>query len=238
MLKAAILSLQAVDQYGGDFQASVRDWHRLVNSLIFCPLSGEIPNPSDSGYVFARKARQVLGAPQNNILEPKDVLQRVRFFGAEKVVFLDDFVGTGDQCKINWNREIDGSGISFADLAQGGDAQFYYCPLICTEAGYSRIKSTCPELEVRPLHLLPKNYSLTSTDSIFWPANLSEDGPMVLHQASMRAGLVDSGGRDVNDWQGYGQFGLAMAFYHSIPDACLPILYWEENGWIPLMRRT
>jgi hypothetical protein len=55
---------------------------------------------------------------------------------------------------------------------------------------------------------------------------------------SARIGIPDSGGAVVNDWQGFHCLGLSLAFYDSVPDATLPIFYWEENGWNPLIKKT
>lgn len=41
----------------------------------------------------------------------------------------------------------------------------------------------------------------------------------------------------VNDVQGFGRQGLALAFSHGIPDACPAFFYWETETWKPLKKR-
>jgi len=50
-----------------------------------------------------------------------------------------------------------------------------------------------------------------------------------------RAGIPDTGG--VNDWRGFHRLGLCLALHHKTPDATIPLLYWNQNGWQPLVRR-
>jgi hypothetical protein len=50
--------------------------------------------------------------------------------------------------------------------------------------------------------------------------------------------MPDTDGAVVNDWQGFHKLGLALAFQHCVPDATLPLFYWEHNEWHPLIRRT
>jgi len=77
-----------------------------------------------------------------------------------------------------------------------------------------------------------------ANDSIFWPDPLKHGANEAIKKASLRAGLPDTGGAKVNDWQGFYKLGLALGFYNSVPDATLPIFYWEKNGWKPLIRRN
>ena len=44
-------------------------------------------------------------------------------------------------------------------------------------------------------------------------------------------------GNHVNDFQGFGQQGLALAFNHGIPDACPAFFYWDTATWKPLKKR-
>ena len=59
---------------------------------------------TDSGLAFARKARQVLSLPQDRILSPLDTLEFVGTHGPREVLFLDDFLGTGNQFLSTWRR--------------------------------------------------------------------------------------------------------------------------------------
>lgn len=227
-----------VTRRGDPFLKSQAEWQAFVDNVIVTYVAGEVPNPTDSGYAFARKARQILGIREEQILHPADVMREL-LRGPRPVVFVDDFVGSGNQFLHTWHREIPVFGslpLSFKTLSARRGTTFYYCPAFCTERGQLRISQMCPQVRISPGHLISSRYSAFDPDSIMWPPKLKVSAVDFLRRASMRAGIPD----DVNstkDWRGFTSLGLAIAFEHSVPDATLPIVYWDENGWLPLIPR-
>jgi hypothetical protein len=53
-------------------------WQSFVRRAIVTYVTGESPNPTDSGYLFARKARQVLDLYEDQILNPAAFADMVR----------------------------------------------------------------------------------------------------------------------------------------------------------------
>ena len=70
-------------------------WRRFCNRALITIVQGENPNPSDSGWLFARKARQTLGIDQDQLREPREVVAMLADGFSGPVVFVDDFVGSG-----------------------------------------------------------------------------------------------------------------------------------------------
>ena len=206
-------------------------WTEFLDSVLVTLVMGEVPSVTDSGYVFTRKAR-TLGIPEDHIMSHEKVFTRIQGGFNRAIVFVDDFVGSGDQFISTWNRIPSNQYESFRTLATGSQAKFYYCPAFCTQPGLDSIKSNCPEVSVNPGVLIPDNYGALAPDSIVWPSQLRSTAENFLHSASTRAGIPE------NLWRGYASLGLTIAFEDSVPDATLPIIYWEKNGWHPLMRRT
>ena len=216
------------------------EWARFKNELIICRVTGEEPNDSDSGYLFVRKARQLLGISERNILSPEIALDALLIQNDRPIMFVDDFVGSGQQFLATWTRnylvETSNTTVSFKFLSNAlSGLNAFYCPLFCSEYGYNILKTQCPELKVRPAHILNSQYSALSHDSIIWPPSLKADAVDFVKKSSLRAGIPDNNGDE--DWRGFHQLGLTLAFQHSIPDATLPIFCWDDNGWIPLRRR-
>jgi hypothetical protein len=180
-------------------------------------------------------ARQALDIPEGHVLGAAEVLDRLLQAGPGFVLFVDDFVGSGDQFVRTWRRPYDlstGNSTSFESLARTGRGdRFYYCPLVCTTKGHARIQRACPEVQLRPVHLLPPQYSALAQHSVLWPSHSASAGRRLIRAASLRAGISEG------EWKGYANLGLALAFEHSVPDATLPLFYWEKNGWQPLLRR-
>ena len=213
------------------------EWANFLSSAIVTPVTGEEPNVTDSGHVFARKARS-LGIPEERIVGPEQACQRIQSGFRGAIIFVDDFVGTGSQFIATWCRTYRTQYESFNNLAAMSRAQFYYCPAFCTQLGLRRINQECPEVRVSPGVLIPDNYGTLANDSIIWPSHLQHTAEDFLRTASVRAGIPDTGGTEPEDWRGFAALGLTIAFEDSVPDATLPIMYWEANGWRPLMRRT
>ena len=238
LLAGAVQRLSThVIQSPPSFLAARSTWRSFLQSVLVTYVQGETPSPTDSGYLFVRKARQVLGIHEQNILHPSSLLSRLSRNPEQPVLLLDDFVGSANQTIATWKRLYSVSSdtsISFASAAQSGTPVFYV-PLIATTTGLARITSTCPQLCVYPAHTLDDSYNLLSSKSILWPEALRVDAPSVLFQASQRAGIVAS---YPYGWKGYHSLALPLAFYHSVPDATLPLFFWDQNGWFPLLARN
>ena len=206
-------------------------WKEFLDSVLVTLVTGEVPSVTDSGYAFTRKAR-ALGIPENRIMSHEQVFSRIQGGFDRAVVFVDDFVGSGNQFITTWNRTPPSRFESLKALATGSQAKFHYCPAFCTQLGLNRIKSACPGVTVNPGVLIPDNYGALAPDSIVWPSQLRSTAEDFLHSAGTRAGIPEE------EWRGFAGLGLTIAFEDSVPDATLPIMYWEKNGWHPLMRRT
>ncbi len=121
-------------------QNASNDWLSFLRNCIFVTVTGERPNATDSGYLLARKARQVLGIPENQFLVPENALDYLLTHRGCPVVFLDDFVGSGNQFLVTWNRkhEVQSQSIAFKDLLSS-QSDCFYSPLICTDFGAHQI---------------------------------------------------------------------------------------------------
>ena len=212
-------------------------WAYFLGNVIVTLVTGEEPNLTDSGHVFARKARS-LGIPQERIMSPEEAFNQIQrgFNGA--VVFVDDFVGSGSQFTETWYRTFRTQYESFSALASASQAKFYYCPAFCTQFGLNRIKCACQEVTLNPGVLIPDNYGALDPHSIVWPSHLRSTAEDFLRSPSARAGIPDTGGTKPDDWRGFASLGLTIAIEDSVPDATLPIIYWDKSDWRPLMRRT
>lgn len=236
-------STTLVDQI---FSASIRSigrlmtedqWRGFLDSLLITLVTGEVPNVTDSGYLYVRRARE-FGIPQERIVSPEQACERIRSGFSGPVVFVDDLVGTGSQFIETWHRSDGTQDESFAALAPVTTAQFYYCPAFCTYFGVRQINCTCPNVTVSSGVFIPANYGALAPDSVIWPSHLKSTATDFLLSASQRAGIPDTGGTTPDDWRGFEALGLTIAFERSVPDATLPIIYWDRNGWRPLIRRT
>lgn len=233
------LSKQIVKQ-SSTFQEATVDWVDFLESALITYPTGEEPRPTDSGLAFARKARQVLEFPEARILPPEKVLEELVAKGPRPVLFLDDFLGTGRQFLATWARQesISGTPLSFAQLQAIQPFTAIYLPVFATSQGMAALETSGVSAIFSPAHVLSMRYNVLDSKSFAWPDGHAAPGREMVELASKRAGIPDTGGQKANDWQGFGKLGLSIGFQHGVPDATLPLFYWEEHGWAPLIRRT
>jgi len=214
-------------------------WRRFVDQALIVPVTGEIPNVTDSGHKYARIARIKLHIPQERILSCEKAIELVCEDNSIPVIFVDDFVGSGNQFIETYHRGYFcshlGRKVSFHSLALMNTAHsFYYCPVFCTEYGGRRIKRNCPGVVLSPTHILDDRHSALSLSSAIWPDALKSGAYRFLKETGRRAGFyAEDEGED--DWRGFHALALALAFEDSAPDATVPIIYSTRNGWLPLV---
>ncbi|WP_215410254.1 hypothetical protein [Janthinobacterium sp. JC611] len=241
MFRTAFLSLsQVVVTDKSDYLGAQQQWQSFVDSVLIVRVTGEIPNDSDSGYIYARLARTKLGIPEDRIVTHENASILMTHGSPPcNIVFVDDFVGSGRQFIETWKRPNNVAGIeaSFEQISKlaGLTGRFYYCPVICTEEGKKNIERDCPTVKIVPAHFYDSRHSALSTDSEIWRKDMSSEGPEFVREVSFRAGLRDLNGEQ-GCWQGFQKLGLALGFNEYAPDATLPIFTTTINGWKPLIR--
>jgi hypothetical protein len=239
--------LAAVHGISGRLQQTTRakskdTWRTFIQGAIFCMVTGESPNPSDSGYIFARRARQILGIDESRLTEPGKCLEVLHRHGPRPVVFVDDFVGSGEQFIRTWRRSymVAGENLSFRQLATraSNPISTFYCPILTTARGVKAIAANCPQVMMHPAHILDPETSPLHPQTAVFPDALRASGQEMIRRVSAALGIPDTDGSVTNDWQGYRKLGTSIAFSHGLPDATLPLFYWDAAGWTPLKRRT
>ncbi|MBU2886409.1 hypothetical protein KO507_11605 [Gilvimarinus agarilyticus] len=203
----------------------------------FVPVHGEAPNPTDSGYLFCRKARQILGIPECRFSSPEEALE-----GAKQgvpVVFLDDFVGSGDQFIETWQRAIGDEGMAFMDVYHNTPFPCIYLNLVTTDYGLEAIKLAAPNVALCSTHILTEKSTIQGLirENIFEEEELNNFLTKYTSRLRPEEDYIAQN-LSYRKW-GYKNRGLMLGFEHSIPDATLPI-FWSpgDDGWEPLIERS
>lgn len=212
------------------FAASIR-----VGDIAFVMCEGEDPHPTDSGNLFSRKLRDNIRVPESRIMVPGQALRMaddVQYF-----LFVDDFVGSGNQFIETMNRVHRGVMCSsFAQLEQQRPGCVGYSPCIATTKSIRRIAEVFPRVSLTPAHVLREEHSALHQSGPIWEGMNGSEAIQIIRQASLRAGYAATDGGQ-NDWRGFHRLALSVAFHHGIPDACLPIYFSSRQGWSPLIAR-
>lgn len=212
-----------------------------LSAAVFTPVEGEKPNPTDSGHLLCRRARQLLGVPEDRILSPKDALAAA--CRGLPVIFLDDFVGSGDQFLSTWKRTYTGlQAASFADAQAARPFKAAYLSLISTSKGIRNIYKGAPSVRVCTGHVLGEEATLVQVMSASpHPiANIRDEVRRFLWKYSSRLTPAEHYMQNsLYKLLGYKERALMLAFEHSVPDATLPIFWSAGSGpWQPLVART
>jgi hypothetical protein len=215
-------------------------WSDFNKRVVIVPVRGERPNPSDSGALFVRRARDLLAIDESRLLEPAAAVAAIEQTPDLPIVFVDDFVGSGSQMLTTWQDRREASKPSgrkaFEDLAATGTGRYYYCPVVATNLGIQTIATHAPQLVVNTGHVLSERSSALAPNSLIWPPDLADTAEDFLRVSSERA-KISTNSSSTTYWKGFRGLGLTIAFEHGTPDATLPLLYWNQNGWKPLWRR-
>lgn len=214
-----------------------------LTGAIFSPVEGETPNPTDSGHTVCRKVRQLLGIDQELVREPVDALEHA--FSGGAVVFVDDFLGSGDQFLRHWERTyrtIYPS--SFKEAYSESNFLPIYLTLIATNAGMERLKQEAGCVLISATHILDDSQRYTAVQGRSNETTKETTARIEKFLAKYAPRLAPQDDYVANSLTytkyGYNSGGLMFAFEHSVPDLSLPI-YWsngKDASWIPLVQRA
>lgn len=201
---------------------------------VVTPVLGEDPDPTDSGNLLCRRARQLMFHAQRSVTI-EDALRQAD--AGVPVVFVDDFVGSGDQFLATWRRELNGLSFEAAQRKSGFVA--IYVALMGTDYGLKKISENAPSVAVSVTHVIEARSTLEgiappgTTVGAKIEALLDKYSPRLTPREEYIAK------NELYRKYGYKERKLLLAFDHSVPDATLPI-FWSpgHSGWEPLIERT
>lgn len=233
LFRSAFLSLcDGLPKSGKPIESSrIRE---ALKTAVYTLVTGEEPNVTDSGYTFCRKARQRLGISQSRQVFPEKALEYAS--RGQTVVFLDDFIGSGDQFVTMWHRPCPKTGESFASLFSKKPFLAIYVSLVTTDYGLQEIYRRVPNVIVSPAHIVGEKYTYRQISDN--PETQLRVNRFLIHYAELLAPEELYMQDPEYKAFGYKSRGLMFGFEHSIPDATLPI-FWApgKNTWEPLIER-
>lgn len=182
--------------------------------------------PTKSGGTLARILKRTLRHCEQWIVYPDQVADEIG--DAEAFIFVDDFLGTGEQfLEFLSDTSLDGLLSS---------ACFVYGPLAGHKDGIEKVRSTIGDVHVEAVELLDATHGVFNEASGSFPdeVNSVEVARDFYYDLLANRGIHIEG----PNRRGYGHYELAYAFEHAVPDNSLPILWWSQsNDWHPLFDR-
>jgi hypothetical protein len=211
----------------------------LLRELIFTPVEGEKPRPTDSGKALCGKLRDLAQIEDKRFFDPKVALQQAD--RGVPVVFVDDFLGSGHQLIKTWRRPYrSGTTPSFEAVSVTLSFPAICIAMVSTETALKTLKDEGIPISVVATHVLEDSYGVAHLEAPpFTP-------PIPDFQSALRIFLTRHGGSltlppylQTGDGPQYGfhELGLLFSFERKPPDCTLPI-FWAAGpqGWICLVK--
>jgi hypothetical protein len=212
----------------------------FLNSLIFTPVEGEDPRPTDSGKTLCKRLRDLTELDDERFFEPAAALEKA--FHGHPVVFVDDFLGSGNQMIETWKRDYRSSPPhSFKDAYSSNPFSAICLTMVATDTAVQNLLVEAAPILVVATHILDPSYSV---QNLVAPALTP---PITNFQAELRQFLERHAinlnlpsfltGEDA--LFGFHELGLLFAIQGGIPDSTVPLL-WASGGdtWIRLVRKN
>ncbi|VUD62318.1 hypothetical protein TDB9533_03016 [Thalassocella blandensis] len=181
--------------------------------------------PGKSGHVVCREYSRLVGVNNKLIINPQDI-SAAKADGVKLIVFVDDFLGTGQQFSKFYAQVRGEFDESLTPV---------YIPLCAHETGMYKVRGDFPELYLSAPESLSVCDGLFGEDHEVCPDGVNTYSSLKdLYIELMRTRL----GMDIDEPFGYGGLGMVYGFSHATPNATLPLLWSKKNGNICLLNRS
>jgi hypothetical protein len=196
-----------------------------------------LDGPGKSGATYASLYVEQAEIVKGNVIERgrlRNVLsaiaRRPRDEQPHTLVFIDDFIGTGESaCKCF--KQINAQ---CGDLLRASQLRIFFITLSGFEQGKQKIEEVLREINlnvrVRVCELLGEENKCFSESSSLFSEILERERAKTI---AYRYGVTLVPDHPL----GYGECQAAIAFEDSCPNNTLPIFWSDAHGWIPLFKR-
>lgn len=176
----------------------------------------------ESGGRLLADMRVGANIPQEYCIDRND-LARIDDSTVEAIVFVDDFLGSGNQAINEWEEKIEPQLQHFC-------GKIYYAPIVHFSPAIDAVRK-------KTNFEIIESYSIDNADRMFHE-ECDLLGLVANEKLAAKARFKKLGEPLFKDhplgWRD-GQF--ALVFYYGPPNNSLPILWSSENGWSPLFPR-
>lgn len=199
---------------------------RDKNKIKIVPVISDIDPPTKSGPLVARLYKKEVGVNERFMEWPWKLESHSS--EVELVIFIDDFVGSGDQFLEFLER-------FFPEGNFNDGTQYVYAPLGACKSGVENIVKKAPRVKVCHAEMVEEeNYFFSGLTSRYKELGVEcEDAIKVIYENFMKkVGL----GRLKHKY-GYGALELTYAYAHGTPNATLPVFWAANEHYQPVFSR-
>lgn len=191
---------------------------KTIENILFVPVGYVVKSGSLVAF-FYKKENNL----RENIFLPYSELSNKQLASTEAVIFIDDFIGTGNQAIQIW------SDIKSKFQSQNLQTNFYYATLASYENGFRRVEENTKFRPISICKLNESNLPLNSLSDCF----LNDEERSKVQQI-----LIKYGEKLYPKYPlGYKNSAGLIGFFYSTPNNTLPIFWSTLNNWTPLLSR-
>ena len=173
--------------------------------------------PIKSGTIVGRHLRRSLRFRSDWFLDSSRIQENIR--KGNVVVFIDDFLGTGNQ---------------FIEFVEDANLQIpidsgmcVYTPLVAHMDGIHRLTQKYRNLSVVAAETLDQAHALFGkSDGILFDEVNTVEVARDFYYSLLKNRAIDA---NAHERRGFGYFELVYAFEDAVPDNSLPILWWSQS---------
>ena len=199
-------------------------------------------NPAESGTHILYDFRLVNGLPLEIFVNPHDLFSsgfedpdtKWSDTNIQRLIFIDDFCGTGEQAGDLALKYV--PFMKIAAARDGIELEVWYLTLFATTSGLSTLRNNPIFDRVETVSELDATYRVFDEDS-----QLYADSNEVDDAAGEAEAMVRHYGKKLEPGNplGYKDCQLLLGFHHNVPDNTLPIIWSQDSDlpWHPIFPR-
>lgn len=190
------------------------------------PVISDMDPPTKSGPLVARLYKKEIGINEKFMEWPWKLEDHAD--SAKLVIFIDDFIGTGDQFLEFLDRFFPKG--NFKD-----GTEYIYAPLGACKSGVDHILKEAPRIKICQSELIQKeNHFFSGLSSRYKELDDAFAGELRLVYLDF---LKKVGLNSLKNKFGYGDLELTYAYAHGTPNATLPIFWAANENYQPAFSR-
>lgn len=217
-------------------QTPLETWSLFLRGASFTfPTGNATPKPSESGQQIMRVLRSQMSGEETSQFYPQQMVSNIASgTSVFSAIFVDDFLGSGDQLIETVSRKYDtdaGFPMSLLQcLEQRPGSQIFVVAALGTRKAIARIESESPDMRVFVSHEIDTAVNGPGAHlSSIKPESLGLVDEFLI-RSCLRAGI------DPSIRYGHNDLGLSIGFGHGVPDSTLPIFTHVSPTWSPLVK--
>lgn len=223
-------------QLENDFQLSRKAINNIVDieksKTCFIPLlDKEGPHESSNFMLRLLVKNGIIKSHQSLFLNNLD--DAINNHGFDKIVIVDDCVGSGDQLKGYWEKkalvQINGESVLLKDYCASKKIDVHYLVLFGYDNSINIIKKKIDGLNILCIKQLSDKQRVFAENSYAWV-----DNNELLKATELVKKITDENNIEMYGYMGY---DFALIMHETIPDWTLPLFWRETPDWKPLLRR-